>query len=172
MLWWQEGQRTAAVAVPAGAVEGTMHQTRSVAPPTEGLPGDALHPRLDGWDQGNLSSCISKCWHLTSETSILLITKLLGWFGYSAHNGEQWSVGCYMRYLLLHVAVLFVVGASAVRGLWQASDGCGRSAAETQPPGVWHQGGWRASQNHQWTGREVCRRWLSRGWRCVLLGVL
>ena len=38
--------------LPTGAVEGAPHASRTLAATPEGLPGDAIHPRLDGRDQG------------------------------------------------------------------------------------------------------------------------
>ena len=40
------------MAVPAGAAACTTHAAGALPAATEDLPGDALHPRLDGRDQG------------------------------------------------------------------------------------------------------------------------
>jgi len=48
----QEGQRDPAVELPAGVAARAAHEARTLPPAAEDLPGDALHPRLDGGNQG------------------------------------------------------------------------------------------------------------------------
>lgn len=215
----QKGQRSPTMELPFGTAACQAYETGTVSKTPESLPGDALCPWLDGWNQGKMKkrilvnvfiiaivviiviiiitfattptpSFIVHCschphhllWSLAILISIIIvITSLIlstdflvfvYWFVFGMCR-------CCLAFLIAGVLVFHIThyishycsDAAAIGGLWQASDGSGRPASETQPLGVGHCHRWVTSENHQCTSTVLCWCWICRSARSVRIQI-